>query len=445
MHRFKFMIAALFILFGLIACSGSKKSGEIEVPFENNQLKQDVENLQKKIKDNPNTLEYRRQLATLLQQNDRGLDALQVLERGFAIDPNDAETKFLYAEIALDLGDNLKAFRAYKDVLQSSDGDAYLDRVAPKFADAFPLTKLIGTDANEAFGTFSASGDKVVYQSDQNGNWDIYEYDIASTNITQLTNSPAHEENPVMSPDSKEIMYTSTLEDHRDVDYDQKLRDIFVKDLATGRERNLTTNGSNDWRPRYSADGKLIVFISERNDLRNVPFYELYGDVFLMEGDGKFQRALTKNSQNNGGACLTNGSTEEKGVIYFDSNRSGAYEIYKMDAKGAKATQITFNANSNEVSPDVSSRGDKITFFSDRNGNYEIYLMNNDGSAVQRLTSNIADDLNPVFSPDGTKIIFHSNRGGNFDIYMLDLTQEKSTPALYELISRIDKAIEALQ
>ncbi|MGD9486848.1 MAG: hypothetical protein AB7W47_02390 [Calditrichaceae bacterium] len=444
MHRFTFAIAALFILFGLMACSGSKKSGETVVPFENNQLQEQVENLQKQIKDNPNTLEYRRQLASLYQQNGREMDALQVLERGFAIDPNDAESKFLYAEIAASLGDNLKAFRAYKDVLQSSDGDAYLDRVAPKFADAFPLTKLISTDANEAFGTFSASGDKVVYQSDQNGNWDIFEYDIASTNITQLTNSPAHEENPVISPDGKEIIYTSTVEDHRDVDYNQKLRDIFVKDLDTGRERNLTTNGSNDWRPRYSSDGKLIVFVSERNDLRNVPFYEFHGDIFLMESDGKFQRALTKNSQNNGGACLAYGSTEENGVIYFDSNRSGAYEIYKTDMKGAKTSQITFNANSNDVSPDVSPRGDKITFFSDRDGNYEIYLMNNDGSAVQRLTSNVSDDLNPVFSPDGTRIIFHSNRGGNFDIYMLDLTKEKSTPALYEVISRIDKAIESL-
>ncbi len=445
MHRFTFAIAALFILFGLMACSGSKKSGETVVPFENNQLQEQVENLQKQIKDNPNTLEYRRQLANLYQQNDRGLDALQVLERGFVIDPNDAESKFLYAEIASGLGDNLKAFRAYKDVLQSSDGDAYLDRVAPKFADAFPLIKLISTESNEAFGTFSATGDKVVYQSDQNGNWDIFEYDIASTNITQLISSPAHEENPVLSPDGKEIIYTSTVEDHRDVDYNQKLRDIFVKDLETGRERNLTTNGSNDWRPRYSADGKLIVFVSERNDLRNVPFYELHGDIFLMERDGKFQRALTKNAQNNGGACLANGSTEENGVIYFDSNRSGAYEIYKTDMKGVKTSQITFNANSNDVSPDVSPRGDKITFFSDRDGNYEIYMMNNDGSAIQRLTSNVSDDLNPVFSPDGTRIIFHSNRSGNFDIYMLDLTKEKSTPALYEVISRIDKAIESLQ
>lgn len=445
MQRFTFVIAVLFILFGLMACSGSKQSVETVVPFEDTQLQEQVENLQKQIKDNPNNLEYRRQLASLFQQNNRGIDALQVLESGFVIDPNDAESKYLYAEIASGLGDNLKAFRAYKDVLQSADGDAYLDRIAPKFADAFVLTKLIGTDANEAFGTFSANGEKIVYQSDQNGNWDIFEYDIASTNITQLTSLPADEENPVISPNGGEIVYASTVEDHRDVDYNQKLRDIFVKDLKTGRERNLTTNGSNDWRPRYSSDGKLIVFVSERNDLRGVPFYELHSDVFLMERDGKFQRALTKNTQNNGGACLENGSTEENGTIYFDSNRSGVYEIYKMDMKGAKITQITFNPTSNDVSPDVSPRGDKITFFSDRNGNYEIYLMNNDGSAVQRLTSNIADDLNPMFSPDGTKIIFHSNRGGNFDIYMLDLAEEKSTPALYEVISRIDKAIEALQ
>ena len=257
--------------------------------------------------------------------------------------------------------------------------------------------------------------------------------------------SPYQEENPDYAPDGKSIVYTSTVEDHRDVDYDQKLRDIFIKDLKTGRETNLTTNGSNDWRPSFSSDGEYITFVSERSDLREVPFYELHGDIFIMENDGRFQHQLTKTEGNSGGPSIAAGSTEESGEIYFDSDKSGNYEIYKTNFKGNDIRQITFFPVSQDVSPCISPRGDKIAFFSDRDGNYEIYMMNNDGSAGQRLTANPADDLNPVFSPDGTKVMFHSNRDGNYDLFMIDLTQQAKQLFLYEVIGKIDAAIQLIQ
>ncbi len=434
-----------FLIFAILYnCAGSKKSTQYGMPFQNDELQNQVEELQEKIEKNPNNLEYRRQLATLFHENGRANDALRVLEDGFAIDPNDAESKYLYAEIAMSTGARKKAFQAYKDVLQSLDGEDYLDRIAPKFTDAFKVTKVVGSAADEAFGQFSQSGERIVFQTNRNGNWDIYEYVFSTDTTNQLTFSESHEENPVLSPDGSKLVYTSTQEDHRDVDYDQKLRDIFLYDLENGRERNLTTNGSNDWRPRFSEDGKYIAFVSERSDLREVPFYQRLGDIYLMEADGRFQMQLTKNEVNDGGPSIAPGSTEEKGTIYFDSNENGKYEIYKIDIRGEDRRRITFNPDYNDVAPDVSPSGDKIVFFSDRDGNYEIYMMNNDGSAPQRLTANPADDLNPVFSPDGTKVLFHSNRNGNYDIFLLDLTQQNASPALYEVVSKIDAALAAM-
>ncbi len=446
MRTFMKIFSIILISAWIWSCSGSKATsgGMSEAKFEDVQLQAQAEALQKQIEEKPNNMEYRRQLAELYHNNGYDTQSMKVLEEALRIDPNDTETKYQYAETALSAGDKLRAYNAYKAVLQSADGENYLDRIAPKFSDAFKVEKIIGSEAQEAFANFSADGQKIIYQSDQTGNWDIFEYDLTTQTTRQLTDFPSQEENPSFSPDGSNIIYTSTKEDHRDVDFNQKRRDIYVMDLQTGRETNLTTNGSDDWRPRYSPDGQYIVFVSQRNDLRDVPFYQLFGNIFIMENDGRFQLMLTDTQSNNGDPCVLPGSTEEKGTIFFDSDRNGKYAIYSMDFKGANVRQITFNPDANDVSPAASSNGDKIVFFSDRDGNYEIYLMNNDGSAQQRLTSNPADDLNPVFSPDGQKVLFHSNRDGNYDIFLLDLSAQAGTLPIYDVIKNIDTAINYL-
>ncbi|MCB9057200.1 MAG: PD40 domain-containing protein [Calditrichae bacterium] len=443
---FKSFIAAIlaFFLFLMLSCSGSKSTVGETPAFADQSIQQQVEDLQDKIDDNPANPEYRRQLAQLYHDNGRSIDAMKVLESGLALDPNDSETKYLYGQIADEAGDKKRAYTAYKEVLQGSDGNDYLDRIAPKFVDAFAVTKIIGTSANEAYGCFSEDGDKIVYQCDQDGNWDLFEYTISSSTTNQLTKTPAHEEAPVYNPKTMNIAYTSTREDHRKINESLKVRDIFIFNRETDRHMNVTLNSSDDWKPKYSKDGKFISFVSERDDLREVDFFDLKGEVYIMENDGRFQLRVTKNQVNDGGACIAPGSTSEKGTIYYDSDMDGKFEIYKISFKGDKISRLTFNPESNDVSPDISSNGDKITFISDRDGNFEIYMMNSDGSAQMRLTSNPADDACPVFSPDGSKVLFHSNRSGNYDLYLLDLTKQSSTPALFEVVNNIDQALKTL-
>jgi Tol biopolymer transport system component len=115
-----------------------------------------------------------------------------------------------------------------------------------------------------------------------------------------------------------------------------------------------------------------------------------------------------------------------------------------MNADGTEQKLVTTNLESNDVAPDVSADGSKIVFFSDRDGNYEIYIMNADGSNQQRLTSNPADDTNPVFFPAGNKVLFQSNRSGNYNIYEIDLNSPTTTPPIYEVIDKIDEALATM-
>ncbi len=62
-----------------------------------------------------------------------------------------------------------------------------------------------------------------------------------------------------------------------------------------------------------------------------------------------------------------------------------------------------------------------LAFNSDRDGDFELFTMRADGSDQTQRTSHPASDRKPVWSPDGRRLAFMSNRDGDFDIYVMDL------------------------
>ena len=61
----------------------------------------------------------------------------------------------------------------------------------------------------------------------------------------------------------------------------------------------------------------------------------------------------------------------------------------------------------------------RIAFTSNRDDNEEIYVMNADGGGLTNLTSNPAEDMEPVWLPDGAKMAFTSKRDGNRELYLM--------------------------
>ena len=82
-------------------------------------------------------------------------------------------------------------------------------------------------------------------------------------------------------------------------------------------------------------------------------------------------------------------------------------------------TQFSF-----ESSPAVNRGDNRLAFVSDSSGNSDIWLMDLESRGLTQLTTNTADDYNPVWSPDGTKIYFTSTRDdpeGEIYCYSIEL------------------------
>src|SRR5215472_7946247 len=89
-------------------------------------------------------------------------------------------------------------------------------------------------------------------------------------------------------------------------------------------------------------------------------------------------------------------------------NLSGHSNVYTINPDGTALRQLTHvGAAQAAGAPDWSPGGDKIIYESNQTGDYRIWVMNADGSGQQQLTNDPGfADLEPAWSPNGSHIVF---------------------------------------
>ena len=101
--------------------------------------------------------------------------------------------------------------------------------------------------------------------------------------------------------------------------------------------------------------------------------------------------------------------------IAFQSNRSGAMEIWVSNADGTGAAQLTFlhaQAGSLAWSPD----GRQIAFDCRSGKTVDVYVVNRDDKKVRQLTTGPGFHITPAWSHDGKWIYFVSELKGRLEI-----------------------------
>ena len=102
--------------------------------------------------------------------------------------------------------------------------------------------------------------------------------------------------------------------------------------------------------------------------------------------------------------------------IAFQSNRSGAMEIWRVAADGSHATQVT-SLRAEAGSPAWSPDGTRIAFDCRLNGNVDIYVAGVSDGRVRRLTTDPGVHTTPSWSSDGQWIYFGSKRTGRLEVW----------------------------
>ena len=274
------------------------------------------------------------------------------------------------------------------------------------------------------FGTFTVLRG-VLFETNRNGNSEIYVMNPDGSQQTNLTNDPDADYHAAWSPDGTEIAFVS---------YRDGNSEIYTMNADGSNQTNLTSHEDSDYFPVWSPTGDKIAFMTDREMTGPVvmdatPKITLLFDVeiFVMNADGSGQTNLTDDPARDGYPSWSPDGS--KIVFQTDRDDSGLIilgvlpedlgtEIYSMDADGSDPTRLSWSPE-DDVNPSWSPDGSKIVFQSYRDGDAEIYTMNPDGTGQTRLTNHPDADTFPTWSPDGDWISFHSYRDGNPEIYKM--------------------------
>jgi Tol biopolymer transport system component len=245
--------------------------------------------------------------------------------------------------------------------------------------------------------------------------------------------------------------------------------EIYLMNSDGTQQINLTNDPAADYQPALSPDGSKIAFVSYRN---NAP------GIYIMNSDGTGMIPLTSGAYEYSHPSFSPDGS--KILFQMKSSGPFDWDIYRINADGTNLAPVPYAANEfyDDIDPSFSPDGNKIVFCSNVTSNFpqvwivdlslpdpsavqitneflpfydpvfspdgakialtlgdgtttiapEVMVMNLDGTNLVNLTNNPASDADPVFSPDGTKIAFTSARDGTSDIYVMSASGANQVP-----------------
>ena len=196
--------------------------------------------------------------------------------------------------------------------------------------------------------TEAASGDPVVitrykYKPDywegstrfnDNRRRHVFLVDLGGGEPKPLT-SGAYEEHSIdWSPDGTEILCVSNREPDPDLFYNP---DLFAIRVADATLRRLTATESAEFMPRWSPDGRSIVFLGTRRGLTDLETDMEDPHVWLMGADGSGRRELGAAIDNRQGPPVF---APDGRAVYASVQERGDVHLYRLPVDGSPPERV---------------------------------------------------------------------------------------------------------
>jgi len=203
---------------------------------------------------------------------------------------------------------------------------------------------------------------------------------------------PAHWADPAISPDGTHVAFV-----HRDRAAGDDNLDVWVEDVARQMRTRVTQDPAIDVLPVWSADGRELLFRSNRSG---------FSDLYRKKLDTSAPETLVLGSANR--KDPSDWSADGSSVLVTEARGGGQTGVWLYDLRGGTPprpiAQEETSASNGRFSPD----GRYVAFVSNATGNDEVYVQ---GLAAGSRRSRVSLDggNEPAWRGDGRELFFVSN------------------------------------
>ncbi|RHX83001.1 PD40 domain-containing protein [Leptospira stimsonii] len=320
----------------------------------------------------------------------------------------------------------------------------------PENEKPFPLTVQRG---NNLYNSATADGRYLFYTTGQKGNYDIWFRDLKSSITVPVTEHPAPELKPAISPDGTKLVFVSEQYDssgdivllEMDPSYwaekilqgKRFLNSDFIVLTNSNYDVPGKKDGFTDTDPSFSPDNRHVVFSSDRLSpgIQNL--------IVLDTEEKEPMKLLTQN-----GGTSPVWSSDGKKIVYLSYESSNSGDIFVLDVASGKTERITSDSYLN-FSPSLSSDQRYLYYTSirnDTNGNGRLDERDNSlivrkdlkTGTVRQLTSGNDSLFDSKFSSfNGGSILFTAAYYNTLNIYFIpasgSVAKEKDIISQFEL------------
>lgn len=431
----KKIIRAAFLC-GLVlawACGSSQQN--IRTAGVSTKAAENAADLQNKLRKNPTDVRLRVRLGLQLLREERHEAATAQFDSALTLQPGMPAAKFGLAEAKFLRGHITESINDYLEVLNSAEAEPYTSAIAERFGTPYAIRPLTTAPGENMLARFAPDGRSIVFQSNRDGNWEIYRASVDGSQAVRLTNDPAVDETPCFSPDGRWIAFVRSSRQGGT----NAAREIYLMEAQTGAELiGLARHRADDWSPVFSPRGDQVAFVSDRDDLRGGELYNRQSDIFFFS---LADSSVTKFSQGFGDKSAPCFTPDGSAVLYVN-NVNGGFEIFEQPLGTAQALSLLAK-NGPKGGPQAAPNNKLIVYFEKRDNNLDLFLFERGSGRIQRLTCDPAMDAFPTFSPEGNEIFFTSNRDGKYQIYAMDLRKPILRTALITTLNNLSKLRQA--
>ena len=255
----------------------------------------------------------------------------------------------------------------------------------------------------------------IAFSSERDGNYEIYVMDTKGKNLQNLTNHPARDFMPALSPDGRWMAYVSDRDGSSKI-YLMHRNNNIIRPLT----HHLASKGDLD--PHWSPDGQWIAFTFIKGE--GPTSYQIY-KINVHSGD---LQQLTDTGYNR----FPKWSPDGDRILFYSSRKAGN-DLFVMKASGKGVRRVIIRKPGG-YSPAWSPDGKQIAY--ERLGleGRGIYIMTAEGQNDQRVTPKNTWGYHPTWSPDGKQIAYelelknpwgNPNRDSNIYLVSADGTETR--------------------